>query len=395
MKVAIVLLLVAVVAGGILGSLFATDPGYVLVAYDDMAWESSIWFAVFVLLLIYVGVRLTMYLITRLGRGGGQVSRWNQKRKERGARNQTVKGLLLMAEGRWADARKLLVGAAPRAETPLINYLNAARASHELGDETERDEFLRQAHETTPGSRFAVGLTQAQLQLNKNQWEQCIASLLPLAKESPRHPLVTSMLLECFEAVGDWDALLDALGGAAKAKVVDADERARLARAAWIGKLEADPSPKVWRAVPSELRKDPQVVLVQANALLAQGDTEAAEAAVRGALSQRWDTALVTLYGQITSPDPERQMAAATGWLKERPNDAELLLTLGRVSLMNGEWNKAREYFEASLNAKSSAAVYGELGRLCTAMGDAGRGSEYLAQSLDWLPSLPLPERGA
>ena len=82
---------------------------------------------------------------------------------------------------------------------------------------------------------------------------------------------------------------------------------------------------------------------------------------------------------------------AAEGWLKERPNDPRLLLTLGRISLMNEAWSKAREYFETSLRLARSREVYGELGRLCVALGESERGGEYLARATVDLPSLPLP----
>jgi HemY protein len=72
-----------------------------------------------------------------------------------------------------------------------------------------------------------------------------------------------------------------------------------------------------------------------------------------------------------------------------------LLLALGRISLAGRNWTKAREYFEASLKQRRSAEVYGELGRLCLAMGERPRATELLAQALDMggqLPALPLPE---
>ena len=82
----------------------------------------------------------------------------------------------------------------------------------------------------------------------------------------------------------------------------------------------------------------------------------------------------------------------AEGWLKERPNDAQLLLALGRICLMNQQWQKAREYLELSLRLQRSDEVYGELGRLCSALGDNERGSEYLRLAIPALPDLPLPD---
>ena len=116
-----------------------------------------------------------------------------------------------------------------------------------------------------------------------------------------------------------------------------------------------------------------------------------AEAAIRIALQQTWDDELVLLYGLAAGADPERQLVVAESWVKEKPNDPKLLLTLGRICLMNQAWPKAREYFETSLRLQRSPEVYGELGRLCVAMGDSERGGEYLSHATVPLPALPLP----
>ncbi|MCH8140863.1 MAG: hypothetical protein IH908_04630, partial [Proteobacteria bacterium] len=91
-------LAIAVVLGGLVGTLVVRDAGYVLVSYDDFAVETSLWFAVLMLLGLYFLIRFTVFLSTRLLRGGGNFGTWNRRRKVRGARQQTVQGLLLMAE---------------------------------------------------------------------------------------------------------------------------------------------------------------------------------------------------------------------------------------------------------------------------------------------------------
>ena len=57
-----------------------------------------------------------------------------------------------MAEGRWAEARKVLVGAAGEVRSPLINFLNAARAAHEMGDALERSSIATQVMSSIPMS---------------------------------------------------------------------------------------------------------------------------------------------------------------------------------------------------------------------------------------------------
>lgn len=394
MRIGLLMVAVAVILGGLVGTLVVRDPGYVLVAYDQVALETSLWFAVLLLIGVYFVIRLIVFVFVRFASGRGNLGSWNRERRFRNARQQSVQGLLLMAEGDWPEARRLLVNSASRVTSPLINYLNAARAAHEMGDANGRDELLRQAHESTPGARFAVGLTQAQLQMSAHQWEQCLATLLQLKAEAPRHPQVLTMLARCFEELEDWRELIELLPSMKKSKVLEANALAELRQRAWgQALLTAADLPETWKQVPKQLKRVSSLVASYARIVVAKGDAAEAETAVRTALEQNWQSDLIQLYGEIVSSEVERQLVVAEGWLKQHSNDAGLLLTLGRICLMNHLWAKAREYLEASLRLRRTPEVYGELGRLCSALGDTERGNEYLGQSLQMLPDLPMPGR--
>ncbi|MDP6377978.1 MAG: heme biosynthesis HemY N-terminal domain-containing protein [Pseudomonadales bacterium] len=400
MKVGLIVLIAAAVLGALIGTLIYRDPGYVLVSYGDYALETSVWFSAVLLLVLYFALRFVVFAFTRLFRGKGNIRTWNRERIARRARTRTVKGLLLMGEGRWEEARKAFLMNASRVETPLINYLHAAGAADEMGDVEERDRLLRLAHETTPGSRFAVGVTQARLQMQRGQLEQCLATLLQLREESPRHQLVLSMLASCYQQLGDWRALRDLIGDLHKAKAATAEDLASLQKEAWTGLLGSyrdggvggdEDLAHLWKSCPRELRGDPVLVALYVDVLEQDGRAGDAESVLRDALNNSWSEELVVRYGTLGTEDVARQLTTAEGWLKERPNDAQLLLALGRVSLRAGEWSRAREYFEASLKLKATQSAYAELGRLCNALGEHSRGAEYLAMSLSGLPDLPLP----
>ncbi len=397
MKLGLLLVVVAVVLGGLIGTLVVRDPGYVLLSYGDFAFETSLWFALVLLALAYLILRVLIWLFTRTMASTGRFGSWMKRRKATRAQKQTVQGLLLMSEGQWSEARKVLTASAREVNTPLINYLNAARAAHEIGDTEGRDDLLRRAHESTPGSKFAVGLTQAELQQNAAQWEQSLATLLQLKSASPRHPQVLAMLTQVYEELADWQALIELLPEVKKRKIFPDEAFVELLRRAWVARLgqagaDAD---GIWGDVPKDLKRSPELVAAYARALIGDGAdpnaADKAEAAIRIALQQTWDDDLVLLYGLAAGADPNRQLVVAESWVKEKPNDPKLLLTLGRICLMNEAWPKAREYFETSLRLQRSAEVYGELGRLCVAMGDSERGSEYLAHATVPLPALPLP----
>jgi HemY protein len=397
MKMGIFVVGVAVVLGGLVGTLVVRDPGYVLVAYDQMAVETSLWFAVLLLIALYFVIRLLVFLFARLASGRGNLGSWNRERRSNIARQQRVRGLLLMAEGNWAEARRLLVNSAPRVPSPLINFLSGARAAHEMGDADGRDELLRQAHESTPGARIAVGLTQAQLQMSAQQWEQCLATLLQLRSEVPRHPQMLTMLANCYEQLDDWQALIDLLPSIKKAKIFDGPAFLDLQLRAWSQRLSTTDVDlaDAWKQIPKELKREATLVAGYARLLAARGNEAEAEVVVRKALEQNWQADLVQLYGEVAATDVERQLVVAEGWLKQRPSDAGLLLTLGRICLMNRLWAKAREYLEASLRMRRTPEVYGELGRLCSALGDTERGNEYLGQALPMLRSLPMPKHSS
>lgn len=386
------ILLLAVVVGGLLGMLIVRDSGYVLISYGDWAVETSIWMAAILVLVLYGLIRATLWLWRGLGRGQIQFGRWRLGRKARVAREQTVRGLLLMAEGRWEEAKKTFTQNVSHVETPLINYLNAARAAHELGQAEERDRYLKRAHETTPGAKFAAMLTQAEFQMDDGLHEQALATLLNLKKKAPKHGAVMQMLARCYEALGDWQALKPYLAELADSKGLPKASLRRLSRRVWQAELErADDVARVWKQLPKALKSDVDLLLGWVDHLMHAGRGNDAEHAARLALEQVWDAALVQRYGCIQGADAERQLLVAQDWARARPGDVDLALAQGRLSLQARQFQKAREYFDAALRLEPREDIYAELGRLCIALGDERRGADYLLKATGDLPDLPLP----
>lgn len=388
MKQVILVLLAALFVGGLIGALVARDPGYVLVSYSNVSVETSLWFGVFLLLLVYVLLRLGGYLWSRFVLSGSGLAQWNRQRRADGSRKQTVQGLLLSAEGRWSEAHKLLLAGARDAQMPLVNYLSAARSAQALGNYAERDELLRQASDETPGSKVAVALTRVAFQLEADQYEPALASLLELQRESPRNAAVLAMLQRCYGELGDWQALLELAPDLRRQKALPeaeldaAQRRAGLARLAQLTGPEASGQfEAVWNLLPKTLQHDPELIAAAASARSAQGHPQDAEQLLSDALKRAWDDRLVDCYG-VVDADLAGQLNTAEGWLKDRPDNAPLLLALGRLAGRSEQLDKAREYLEASLRSNPEGGVYAELGHLCVRLGDAQRGAEYLARAL-------------
>lgn len=407
----LLILLFALLIGTALSLGLSYDLGYIRISLGHYLIETNFWvgFGLFVVL-----VALSVFFFNMLQRfrhGPGLVTGWVARGNERRARRRTTQGLLALAEGNWPRARKLLATSADRADTPLINYLAAAQAAFECGDHDAADELLRKAYESTPGSNMAVGLTQAQLQLAGGRLEQALATLLRLRKESPHHPFVLKLLKNTYLRLEDWRELSKLTPELRKRSVLPGGELDELERQVWHNLLERaaedterqradnpkvslEPLTRLWDELPGFVRRDEYTIRDYARLLARLGDEAQAETLLRKVLKNHWSDELINLYGRIKGQQPEEQLLVAEQWLKDRPNNAELLLALGRLSLRNELWGKAREYFETSLRLRRSREALAELSRLNAHMGEEETSVKLLMQGLETdhgLPELPMP----
>lgn len=408
----LLIILIALLVGTGLSLGLAYDLGYIRVSLGNYLIETNFWVGLG-LVLVLMGLSVFLYnTLRRVRQSTGMVAGWISRSNERRARRRTTEGLLSLAEGEWKRARKLLTRSADNADTPLINYLAAAQAAFETDDHEGADELLRKAFESTPGSSMAVGLTQAQLQLAGNRLEQALATLLRLRKESPHHPFVLKLLKNAYLRLEDWRELAKLIPELRKRSVLTEAELSDLERQTWHNLLEQaaedcerqrqqDPAAslapltRVWDELPKSLRRDDNIVRDYARLLARLGDEAQAETLIRKILQDNWSDELVNLYGRIKGQDIGEQLLVAEQWLKDRPNNPELLLALGRLSLRNELWGKAREYFNTSLKLRRSRETLAELSRLNASMGHEEASLKLMMQGLEadnGLPELPMPK---
>ena len=100
MKLVALIVLLAVVIGGLVGTLIGADAGYVLVTIGDVVFETSFWVALLLLGLLGGLVYAGLWLAAFVGRGGSQLSLWQSRRKRSAWHEQTLRGLLIYAEQR-------------------------------------------------------------------------------------------------------------------------------------------------------------------------------------------------------------------------------------------------------------------------------------------------------
>lgn len=408
MKRLYVIVFLLIAAAACVGLAISEDAGYVLVAYKNFRYESSLWASLAVLVILWLVIWGIKLLVELFSVSTGLVNPWSRRNRSRRIQLAIEQGQMDLAEGRWASAQKHLTRAAEAERQPLLFYLGAARAANELGRYDESDSLLERALERQPQAELAIALNHAQLQVDRADTEGALNTLQAMHERHPHNVQVLRQLQRLHQQRGDWSALIRLLPELRKDKVLPAQELAELERRAWGqnlglaaqrdtgGEAGLQSLTLAWQQLTSAQRQEPTLVLAYAEQLRRLGAQSEAEEVVRGALKRTYDSHLVRLYGLLRGSDPVKQLQTAEGWLKAHPADASLLLTLGRLCLQNSLWGKARDYFESSLKLERNPETCAELARLLAQLGDTARSNQLFQEGLNLLDerllALPLPQ---
>src|SRR3990167_10805909 len=179
-------------------------PNYVLITYHHWMIETSLWVAVLCLLVLFFVLYWIIRFLARTATAAKRYHYWRMSRRHRKARTLTQRGLCELAEGDWSQAEEILVRAAKLSKKPLIDYLSAARAAQAQQAFERRDNYLRLAHHADKKATIAIGLTQAQLQIESKQWEQALATLQHLYQRSPTHCYILKLLALVYVELNEW-----------------------------------------------------------------------------------------------------------------------------------------------------------------------------------------------
>lgn len=377
------LMLIVLALGALAAHFLLQDNGYVLINFRGYLIEMSVPVLVFLLVLAYYSVR-ALVRIWRAPRQLGEVAARHRARK---AAERITQGYIELGQGNYARGEKLLTRGARNSETPLLNYLAAARAAQAQGDTTRRDSWLDMAAEQEPRARATVLVTRAQLQLDSGDTEAAAATLDEVLEISAGNSEALRLKAEISVAAEDWAVLETALPRLRKAGKVPAatlDEWTVLAWSALLRDASSDGarSKALWKSLPKPLRNEPRLVEARALSLAAAGEHRKAEAMLRGALNKDWHDNLVVAYSELETPPAAARLKRLENWLQARPNDAVLLRLAGKLCVATELWGKARSYYESSVAIEPAPQTYHELGQLLLKLGEQQRAFEAFQKGL-------------
>jgi HemY protein len=365
-------------------------PGYVLVGIGHWSIETTL--AAFAVALI-----IAFFLLYIFFRFLGWLFRLPDQLKKRGthikfnrSQEALIAGLVDSAEGNWEQAEKILIKHASHSGAPLIHYLTAARAAQSRGAFDKRDEYLQKAADQAPGSNIAIGLTQAELHLSGNQFDQALETLTKLQSINPSHASVLKLLHQTYQQLGDWEAIRKLLPSLnqnkvlmeAEVKLLETETFSRLLKqAAELG--DANQIALLWSETPAHIKKMHGMAAIYFAAMIEAGAGSRIEEELAHMLSVNLDDTLLVLYGSVQSNDVPKQLATAEQWLIVGPGNPVLLAMLGKLSLQLGESEKAEDYLSQSLAIDPSVEAHQLLGDLYFAQNENDKACESYKSALE------------
>ncbi len=345
--------------------LIELDDGFVVLVFGQTTVEMPLWFVFASMLLFsivsYYAAR-SMHMVWRTPR---LMNRWFNKRGQTKTRNLTVSGFLSLLEGNWTAAGRDLLKAADKSEAPILNYLLAARARLENDDLSGAEALLNKAEESMPEARVAIGIYHAQMLQQIDLHENAHAIICALATEKPKHAMLQKLLMTSYRQRGEAQKVLGLFPTLHKQKLLPPAEMEKILRDTCVQIIEqapnADALTKHWALFPASAQQDLTVIAHYCRVLLRNHDDVTAEELLRKTLAKRWQTELVTLYGQACANDALKQLQTAEQWLKHHADEDELQLALARISQRNQLYAKSRDYYLDYIRRTHSTTAQQEL----------------------------------
>lgn len=344
------------------------NDGYVLLVFPPYRAEISLNLAIALIIggfaLLYALLRTVALTLSLPAR----VRAYRERRQRDKAAGTFQDALRLLFEGRFGQALKKAGEAHAAGQSPGLAALVAARAAQRLREPHKHEGWLERASRDDPQMQAARLMLEAEMLIEERRFVDAAVALQHLQQLSGRHIAALRLELRAQQGCGNWDevlriarllekreGLLPELAAEIKLKAHQENiQRQRGDRTLLLAYL---------RHIPAR-ENSARLTRAAAEALLALDAHDEALRLIETQLDANWDSALAGLYGRCRGGDLTARIARADQWLTQHPEDAQLLLALGRLCLAQRLWGKAQSYLEASLSLSDRREVRLELARL-------------------------------
>jgi len=349
------------------------NDGYVLLVFPPYRAEVSLNLFVLALVAIVLALYMAMRALAVTVGLPKRVREYRERRQRERAGLVFQDAVRLLFEGRFGQAMKKAGEAYAAGTAPGLSALIAARAAQRLREPEKLQDWMTPAMSDDPRNEAATLMLEAEMMNESRRFDEALAALDRLQDKKGRHIAALRLELRARQGSGDWDGVLKLARQLEKRDALPpevAREIKTLAHLENIARRRADAGQlqDYLRAVPAA-EYGRRLVLAGARALIELDASDAAQKLIEGALDgyseAGWQPELVALYGGLTGPGLTARIARAENWLRQYPDEAALLLALGRMCMNQRLWGKAQSYLEASLALEETRDAHLALADLC------------------------------
>lgn len=365
------------------------NEGYVLFVFAP--WRMELSLNLFILLQLTLvgvayfvvrGLSLTMDLPRR-------AREFRRRHHQEQAVSQLHDAIRYLYEGRFSRALKKATEAYETGNEPGLSALIAARAAQRLREPAKEKEWIERARQDSRCDA-AAWMLEAELGNEVGDYDQALHAIQCLQEKHGRHIAALRMELRARQGNGDWEGVLRLARQLHKRRAISekvAHELSLRAHLEQVRRYAEDVTALLsyLRKVPRSER-DPRLALEVARHLKISGAEDEAAEVIEDCLEdgrvEFWQNDLVALFGSLAGKEQTARIARAEKWLLKHPEDAGLLLTLGKLCAQQRLWGKAQSYFEASLALDPTPQAYLELARLFDKLGREDEANRNFRQSI-------------
>lgn len=349
-------------------------------------------FALGLLLLVVV-----LYLLVRLLAGlfdlPGRFGRFRARCQEKQAGNHLNAAGLAYFEGKYQkaeqEAAKVLANK-KAGDNRTLALMLAAHAADAVDNAALREQYLQEVSKLSDKNQLSRYLLQAEGALAARDYEAAALHMDAARRINPSLTRLVKLDLRYAFDHGDALAVLEKAAKLKKAGAINDYELSQYQQWAYRRLLalvgNAEGMKACLKRIPEELKSGDLCVPV-AEKYEHLGLYASAVAWVQKYYPQTHQEELLPVLVQsVRYLDDKAQRKAidiADGWLKQRPDDAVLLMHLGQLAYSKQLWGKAQGYLEASLALRESVQARLALAKVFDETGDTAKAETQRRHALD------------
>jgi hemY protein len=349
-------------AGLIAGPYLSGKQGYVRIETANNIVEMSLTTLVIFFVVSMAVVYSIEAAISRFCRLSNNTYSWFSRRKRVKAQKQTLEGLIRMDEGDYSKAEKLIGKNAKHSDEPVLNFIKAAEAAQQRGDEFSANRYLIQATEIAGTDSLILEIARTRILLQQNKLPAARSSVDSLLIMAGRNKEVLKLAVDIYLKSKAYQALDNILEQVEKSGLYSAEEFETLQRQVEDGLLDekmneegVDGLLDWWDEQPRKRRNDSYVKLGLIRRLIDANDHESAYELTLELVKKLDDDdnsplaqELFKQIGRLQPEDNSKLVKVVNKWAKNANLTAQCLANraLGYLYVRNNDFAKADEVFK-------------------------------------------------